>query len=114
MKESFALSQQGYRLQALADGDHFNNRSSLQKIKENSEAASATTRQTRFYMTTFTREKELADSAILSCRDRESSSSNLTKKSDYICDAFARKYNIHKKVRKLLIADQLFTTEPHS
>uniref|UniRef100_H3HBT8 Uncharacterized protein n=1 Tax=Phytophthora ramorum TaxID=164328 RepID=H3HBT8_PHYRM len=62
-KESLELSQQGYHLQALADGDNSSSRSRSSRIPSSVDvtgiwdAAPTSTPRTRFYMTAFAREK---------------------------------------------------------
>ncbi|KAG3120225.1 hypothetical protein PI125_g1316 [Phytophthora idaei] len=117
VKESLELSQQGYHLQALADGDHSSSRSKSSRlpssadIQDNWEAAPTST-QTRFYMTAFTREKTSANPSISASTDCSSKFSELKSESERISDALAGKYKIrHKDFTKYLAEQSPQTTK---
>ncbi|KAE9119524.1 hypothetical protein PF010_g7841 [Phytophthora fragariae] len=103
VKESLELSQQGYHLQALADGDHSSSRSRSSRVpssadtKEPWEAQPTSTLRTRFYMTTFTREKASVHSSVSTSRDCSSRFSELKSESEHITEALAGKYKIRQK-----------------
>ncbi|KAG2869179.1 hypothetical protein PC116_g849 [Phytophthora cactorum] len=117
VKESLELSQQGYHLQALADGDHSSSRSKSSRlpssadIQDNWEAAPTST-QTCFYMTAFTREKTSANPSISASTDCSSKFSELKSESERISDALAGKYKIrHKDFTKYLAEQSPQTTK---
>ncbi|KAL3668966.1 hypothetical protein V7S43_006254 [Phytophthora oleae] len=101
VKDSFELSQQGYHLQALADGDLSSSRSrssqvpSSADVSENWESTPTSTPRTHFYMTTFTREK------IPVSRDCSSKFSELKRESETVGDSLVSKYKLRHKVRSL-------------
>ncbi|KAJ8578917.1 hypothetical protein ON010_g288 [Phytophthora cinnamomi] len=106
VKESLELSQQGYHLQALADGDHSSSRSRSSRVPSSAdatqepwEALSTSTPRTRFYMTAFTREKTSVHPSASGSRDCSSQFSELKSESEHITEALAGKYKIRQKVR---------------
>ncbi|ETO74754.1 hypothetical protein F444_09582 [Phytophthora nicotianae P1976] len=118
VKESLELSQQGYHLQALADSDHTSSRSKLSRmpssavINDNWEATPMSTPHTRFYMTTFTREKFSALPSVSASRDCSFKFSELRNESERISDALAGKYKIrHKDFKKYLAKQSPQTTK---
>lgn len=104
VRESLTLSQQGYHLLALADGDHLSSESDPSqvlssaddKISCESNSNSTSTTPTRFSMTAFSREK-YAHLAMPACVDRKFNYNKSTNGSDHINDALARKYQIEHK-----------------
>ncbi|KUF85780.1 Leucine-rich repeat-containing protein 72 [Phytophthora nicotianae] len=118
VKESLELSQQGYHLQALADSDHTSSRSKLSRmpssavINDNWEATPMSTPHTRFYMTTFTREKFSALPSVSASRDCSFKFNELRNESERISDALAGKYKIrHKDFKKYLVKQSPQTTK---
>ncbi|KAG6592764.1 Leucine-rich repeat-containing protein 72 [Phytophthora cinnamomi] len=104
VKESLELSQQGYHLQALADGDHSSSRSRSSRVPSSAdatqepwEALSTSTPRTRFYMTAFTREKTSVHPSASGSRDCSSQFSELKSESEHITEALAGKYKIRQK-----------------
>ncbi|GMG17604.1 unnamed protein product [Phytophthora fragariaefolia] len=104
-RESLELSQQGYHLQALADGDHSSSRFRSSRVSSSAdttelwEGTASSTPRTRFYMTTFTREKISGHSSVSASRDCSSRFSELKSERENITEALAGKYKIRKKVR---------------
>jgi hypothetical protein len=102
-RESFELSQQGYHLQALAEGDHSSSRARSSRVPSSADVKSAevaptTTPRTRFFMTAFTREKTSGSPAVSSSRDYSSKFTELKADSGRISDELAGKYKIRQKV----------------
>ncbi|KAL4105500.1 hypothetical protein PRIC1_003563 [Phytophthora ramorum] len=102
-KESLELSQQGYHLQALADGDNSSSRSRSSRIPSSVDvtgiwdAAPTSTPRTRFYMTAFAREKVSVPSSASASRDCSSKFSELKTESEHISETLAGKYKIRQK-----------------